>query len=85
MNSNKSIQADAVAVNLEALQSFKAGEIVSPKNLADKGLIQKVSGMYPKVKILSVGEVTAALTIRDCTVSAGAKAKIEKAGGKIAA
>jgi len=83
VNSNKSIQTDAVGVNLNLLSGFKAGEIVSPKILTDKGVISTISGRYPRVKLLSVGDITVALKIRDCEVSAGAKAKIEKAGGTV--
>jgi large subunit ribosomal protein L15 len=35
------------------------------------------------VKILSNGEVTKAIAVEGLKVSAGAKAKIEKAGGKV--
>ncbi len=83
VNSNKSIQADAVPVNLSNLESFKAGSIVSPKTLVDNGVIEMFNGRYPKVKVLSMGEVSVALTVRDCLVSNGAKVKIEKAGGKV--
>ena len=83
VNSNKSIQTDAVAVNLDLLSGFKAGEIVSPKILTDKGVISTISGRYPRVKLLSVGDISVALKVRDCEVSAGAKAKIEKAGGTV--
>ena len=85
VNSNKSIQKDTVPVNLSALSAFKANEIVSPKTIVDKGILPTVHGRYPRVKILSLGEITAAVTVRSCEVSAGAKAKIEKAGGKIEA
>ena len=85
VNSNKSIQSDVTPVNLSLLEAFKVSEIVSPKTLVDKGILSTVHGRYPRVKILSAGEVSVALTIRGCEVSAGAKSKIEKAGGKIEA
>ncbi len=84
VNSNKTIQVKPVPVNLTHLEAFKAGEMVTPVTLAAKKVIETIQGRYPRVKILSLGEVTVALTIRDCEVSAGAKAKIEKAGGKVA-
>lgn len=84
VNSNKSIQSKPVPVNLSELAVFKAGDMVTPVKLADKGIIETFQGRYPRVKILSVGEVSVALTFRDCEVSAPAKAKIEKAGGKVA-
>jgi large subunit ribosomal protein L15 len=85
VNSNKSIQKDAVSLNLSSLSSFKANEIVSPKTIVDKGILPTVHGRYPRVKILSLGEISVALRVRDCEISAGAKAKIEQAGGKIEA
>lgn len=85
VNSNKSIQKDATPINLSNLDSFKANEIVSPKTIVDKGILATVHGRYPRVKLLSLGEVSVALTVRGCEVSTGAKAKIEKAGGKIEA
>lgn len=83
VNSNKSIQADVTPVNLSNLEVFKTGNIVSPKTLVDAGVIEMFNGRYPKVKILSMGEIAVALTVRDCLVSNGAKVKIEKAGGKV--
>ncbi len=83
VNSNKSIQTKTFPVNLSNLESFKAGSIVSPKTLADAGVIEMVNNRYPRVKILGMGEVAVALTVRDCLVSNDAKVKIEKAGGKI--
>ncbi len=63
--------------------NFKSGDRVTPVVLNEKGLIRKMSGKLEAVKILSGGELDKKLTIRNCTVSASAKATIEKAGGKI--
>jgi ribosomal protein L15 len=84
VNSNKTIQVKPVPVNLTHLEAFKSGEMVTPVTLASKKVIETIQGRYPRVKILSLGEITVALTVRDCEVSAGAKTKIEKAGGKVA-
>ncbi|MBU3668486.1 MAG: 50S ribosomal protein L15 [Candidatus Taylorbacteria bacterium] len=83
VNSNKSIQEKAFPINLSNLESFKAGSIVSPKTLVEAGVIETKNNRYPRVKLLGMGEVTVALTVRDCMVSNEAKVKIEKAGGKI--
>ncbi len=72
-----------VAVNLSALTLFAAGDTVTPKTLVAKGVIDSVRKRAPKVKILGTGEIAIALTFTECEVSAAAKAKIEKAGGKI--
>ncbi len=74
----------AVAVNVGALEAaFKAGDSVSPKTLVAAGVVETVRRRAPKVKILATGEITKALTIEGCEVSATAKAKVEKAGGKV--
>ncbi len=83
VNSNKSIQADAVVVQINQLSVFKSGAVVSPKSLVDNGIISTIHGRYPYVKILSAGEIDKSVTVRGCAVSTGAKEKIEKAGGKI--
>lgn len=56
---------------------------INPKILLEKGLIRKIKGKIPKVKILGRGELKKALTVKDCGFSKGAKEKIEKAGGTI--
>jgi large subunit ribosomal protein L15 len=74
----------AVPVNVAALEAaFKAGDTVSPKLLVAAGVVETVRRKAPKVKILATGELTKALTVEGCEVSATAKAKIEKAGGKV--
>ncbi|MFH1671504.1 MAG: 50S ribosomal protein L15 [Candidatus Portnoybacteria bacterium] len=63
--------------NLEKIEkSFKKGEIVSPKNLLKKGLISKMKGRIPKVKILGKGELKEKLVFRGVSVSKAAKKKI---------
>lgn len=80
----KSIEDKAFPVALSTLEkSFKAGDRVEPKTLAAKGVISKVNGKYPRVKILSGGEVSKKLVVSGIEVSAGAKAALEKAGGSV--
>lgn len=68
-------------VNLGDLnKKFIAGEVVTPRTLAKKGLVKDGGG---KVKILSEGDLTLALTFKNCQVSAGAAEKITQAGGKV--
>ncbi len=64
----------------EIAENFNANQTVNPKELYNKGLIKdtKVS-----VKILGEGELSKVLTFEKVLVSESAKAKIEKAGGKI--
>ncbi len=71
----------AVAVSLTDLAGkFKANETVNPKTLFTKGLTKSAD---LKVKILSEGEIKSGLVFEKVLVSALAREKIEKAGGKI--
>ncbi len=71
-------------VNVGALElAFKAGDTVTPKTLVAALVVETIRKKAPTVKILATGELTKALTIEGCEVSATAKAKIEKAGGKV--
>jgi large subunit ribosomal protein L15 len=79
----KSIEVPAVAVSLPLLaKHFAKGEVVSPRSLAQKGLIVLVSGKTPRVKLLGK-EVSIALTVEGCECSVGAKSAIETAGGSV--
>lgn len=77
----KRIQVEINMITLE--EKFKSGEEVNPKILIEKGIIRKIKGRVPQVKILGKGELKKKLTIEGCQVSKAAKEKIEKAGGKI--
>lgn len=71
-------------VNLSRIDAaFADGDTVSPATLSKAGLVNRSRNRNPKVKILGTGELTKKLTFENCTVSASAQAKIEKAGGKI--
>lgn len=73
-----------IGVNLAVLERlFDAGDQVNPKTLVAKGAHRAQSGRAPMVKILGVGTLTKKLTIANCTLSASAKAAVEKAGGSI--
>lgn len=71
-------------VNLETLEKFyKDGDVVSPENLVKLGIVAKIKGRAPKVKILGTGKLAKKLIFEDCKVSKAAKEAIEKAGGTI--
>lgn len=79
----KSFAVKPLAINLSSLNAFASGEKVTPTTLISKGVISEYKGRVPAVKILGTGEINTKLTFEDCTVSASAKEKIEKAGGTI--
>ena len=67
-------------VNIDQLgEAFKAGDEVTPEALISAGLVKKATDA---VAILGRGEITLALTVKAHRFSAGAKGKIEAAGGK---
>lgn len=68
-------------VNLDQLaESFKASEEVTPETLERAHLLRDPRN---PIVILGRGEINAALKVRAHRVSAGAKEKIEKAGGSV--
>lgn len=67
-------------VNLESLNQFAEGTIVTPELLFEKGVIINAD---KGVKILSNGNLNRRLEFKGFDFSATAKEKIEKAGGKI--
>lgn len=67
-------------VNVSRLEIFDAKAVVDEEALAAIGIISK-RGL--PVKILGNGELTKALTVKADAVSATARQKIEKAGGKV--
>jgi large subunit ribosomal protein L15 len=87
-NRARSVNAEmrkALPVPLEALEAvFSAGAEVTPKTLVEAGVVKARGDKSPLIKILGTGTITKKLSIKGCTVSASAKAAIEKAGGTIA-
>lgn len=72
------------AISLKTLSSnFKDGAVVSLTTLMKAGLLRRVSGKMPPVKILGTGDVPSKLTIEGLQVSEKARAIIEKAGGSV--
>ncbi|HIE12474.1 MAG TPA: 50S ribosomal protein L15 [Desulfotomaculum sp.] len=67
-----------VIVNLDKLNRFEDGAVVTPEVLRETGVIKKTGA----VKILGTGELKKALTVRAQAFSKAAAAKIDAAGGK---
>ena len=75
-------RTEYVAINvsaLEACEEFKNGDVITPVELIDAGIIKKIED---GVKILGNGELTKNLTVKAAKFTASAKEKIEAAGGK---
>jgi len=66
-------------VNLEKLEAFDSGTIVTPEVLLNRGVIKK---LQDGVKILAKGKLTKPLTVRAHKFSAKAQEQIASLGGK---
>ena len=75
---NAQFRTENQIVRLADLEGFE-GEITT-ETLVSAGLAHAAKG---PIKVLSNGDVTKAITVRGLKVSAGAKAKIEAAGGRV--
>ena len=67
-------------VNIAALSVFGEGGSVDPESLAARGLVSRRGG---KVKLLGEGEAPKKLAVAVHRISAGARRKIEEAGGSV--
>jgi large subunit ribosomal protein L15 len=67
-------------VNLDQLAGFAAGSEVNPGSLAEAQLLRNPAN---PVAILGRGELKTALKINVHRITAGAKAKVEAAGGSV--
>lgn len=72
---------DIVDINVDRLNVFEDGDTVTICALVEKGVI---SNPRDGVKVLGNGTLEKKLTVNVTAVSAGAKAKIEAAGGTVA-
>jgi large subunit ribosomal protein L15 len=71
---------DYAVVNLESLNAFAAGDVITPEFLRERGLVRHATR---PVKILGDGELKSALTVRAHAFSKSAEQKIAGAGGKV--
>ena len=72
-------RTELVAINVDRLEVFEDGMVVTPVELIQYGIIKNVED---GIKILGNGELTKKLTVQANKFSASAKEKIEAAGGK---
>ena len=77
---NAAFHTHYAIVNLDDLNGFKAGTVVNEQLLRESKLVR---GHFAGIKILGNGELKHGLTIEADKVSAGAREKIEKAGGAV--
>lgn len=72
-------RTEYVAINVDRLEIFEDGQVVTPVELIEMGVIKKIED---GVKIMGNGELTKKLTVQANKFTATAKEKIEAAGGK---
>ena len=73
-------RVEYATVNVERLNIFEDGAVVTPVELVESGILKNVQD---GVKILGNGEITKKLTVQANKFTASAKEKIEAAGGKV--
>jgi large subunit ribosomal protein L15 len=67
-------------VNVRDLELFAPDSLVDEELLRERGLVK---GKFAGIKLLGSGEIDKPLTVKVDRCSAGARQKIEAAGGKI--
>ncbi|MBI1883992.1 MAG: 50S ribosomal protein L15 [Chlamydiae bacterium] len=67
-------------INLDQLSAFEKGDCVSPEILKEKGFAKNIKD---GIKLLGRGDLKFPLTIQVHAVSSSARAKVEKAKGKV--
>lgn len=77
---NKNFRQEYQTVNVSQLEALNVDGVIGAAELASAGLIDKAD---KPVKILGNGELTKAVKIKADKFTAGAKSKIEAAGGTI--
>ena len=73
-------RVEYATVNVERLNIFEDGAVVTPVELVESGILKNVQD---GVKILGNGEITRKLTVKATKFTESAKEKIEAAGGKV--
>ena len=73
-------RVEYATVNVDRLNIFEDGAVVSPVELIQAGILKNVQD---GVKILGNGEITKKLTVQANKFTGSAKEKIEAAGGKV--
>ena len=76
---NARFRIEYATINLNDLNRFNDGDVVTPELLKERGIIKK---QLCGVKVLGNGELEKKLTVKASRFSSSAVTKIESAGGK---
>lgn len=77
--SNAAFKVRYASINVEELNIFNDGDVVTPEVLKEKGIIKK---QLDGIKVLGNGTLSKKLTIKAHRFSSSALAKIEESGSK---
>jgi large subunit ribosomal protein L15 len=77
---NARFRKEYTVVNVERLEVFESGAVVTPELLIKRGIVKK---LLDGIKILGDGAITKPLTVRAHKFSAKAQERITGAGGKV--
>ena len=73
-------RVEYAVVNLDLLNRFEDGAVVTPEILKEAGIVKK---QLDGIKVLGNGKLDKKLTVKCNKISASAKEAIEKAGGNV--
>lgn len=73
-------QIEYAIINIEMLNRFEDGSVITPALLIEQGLVKKE---YDGLKVLGNGKLTKKLTVKAHKFSKTAKDAIEQAGGSV--
>lgn len=77
---NARFRTEYAVINLDDLNRFNDGDVITPEILKEKGIIKK---QLAGIKVLAYGELTKKVTVRAHRFSSKAVTKIENAGGTV--
>lgn len=80
---NKPLSLKPVVINVDALNEFRSGSVITEERLIDAGLVSEAEAKKKGIKILGRGKLEKKLKIEDLPLSEGAEKKIIEAGGEI--
>jgi large subunit ribosomal protein L15 len=76
-SARRSDKSVAVVNISEINKKFKESEVVNPTTLLEKGLIRRVKGRVPKVKILGKEKLNKKITVENCQFSKTAEENVK--------
>jgi len=77
---NARFKTEYAVINLDDLNKFNDGDVITPELLKEKGIVKK---QLAGIKVLAYGELTKKVTVKAHRFSSKAVTKIENAGGTV--